>query len=197
MEHRFRSFENRLALLAGRINILEYENISLKNENVSLWGKVRQQAVVHSFERHQLTQLMQQDALIWAPSFIKITCGEVLMEELLVSRPNKNRERPRTAWYSDRKHEDHVISMAAQMRLDVDAFVALPDALIEERNLSAHFSFGERNRRVSDCRYLFRRFPQLKTQLPHQASIIELFGGPGETTSSNTQFPAVTEVGQH
>jgi hypothetical protein len=90
------------------------------------------------------------------------------MEELLVSRPNKSRERPRTAWYSDKKDEEHVISMAAQMGLDVDAFVTLAYALIEERNLNAHFSFGERDRRVSDRHYLFRRFPQL----PHHATII-------------------------
>lgn len=144
MEERFRFLEDRLALLEGRIN-------SLENENVSLLGLVNQQAVVHSFERHQFTQLMQQDALIWAPFFIKITCGEVLMEELLVSNPNKNRERPRTAWYSDRKNEEHVISMAAQMGLQVEEFVTFADALIEERNLTAHFSFGERGRRVSDC----------------------------------------------
>jgi hypothetical protein len=155
---------------------------------------------------------MQQDALIWAPFFVKITCAEVLMEELLISEPNKNRERAGTAWYSDRKGEEHVISMAAQMGLDVHALVTLADAqmgldvhalvtladaLIEEWNLSAHFSFGERSHRVSDCHYLFRRFPQLKSQLPHHASIIELFGGPSETTSRNTQFPAITEVGQH
>ncbi|CAK9861225.1 unnamed protein product [Sphagnum jensenii] len=157
---------------------------------------MNQQAVIHSFERHQFTQLMQQDALIWAPFFIKITCGEVLMEELLASKPNKNRDRPKTAWYSDRKTEDHVISMAARMGLQVEEFVTLADALIEERNLTAHFSFGERGRRVSDCLYLFRRFPQLKSQLPHQANIIELFGGPGETTPRKTKFPAVTEVGQ-
>jgi hypothetical protein len=48
-----------LAALAGRIHVLEAENISLlgelntlKAENVSLWGKVCQQAVVQSFERH-------------------------------------------------------------------------------------------------------------------------------------------------
>jgi hypothetical protein len=37
---------------------------ALANENVSLLGKVSQQAVVHNFERHQFTQLMQHDALI-------------------------------------------------------------------------------------------------------------------------------------
>jgi hypothetical protein len=139
MEQRFWIFENRLALLQGRINTLENTNVSLfekvntlKNENVSLLGKENQQAVVHSFERHQFTQLMQQDALIWAPFFVKITCGEVLLEELVVSRPNKNKERPRTTWYSDSKDEEHVISMAAQMGLDVDVFVTLADALIEE-----------------------------------------------------------------
>jgi hypothetical protein len=84
------------------------------------------------------------------------------MEELRVSRPNKNRERPRTAWYSDRKDEEHVISMAVQMGLHVDVFFTLTDALIKEQNLSAHFWFVECDRRVSDCRYLFRRFPQLK-----------------------------------
>jgi hypothetical protein len=188
MEERFRFLEDRLALLEGRITTLE-------NENVSLLGKVNQH--VHSFERHQFTQLMQQDALIWAPFFIKITCGELLMEELLVSKPNKNRERPRTAWYSDRKTEDHVISVAAQMGLQVEEFDTLADALIEDHNLTAHFSFGKRGRRVSDCRYLFRKFPQLKSQLPHQANIIELFGGPGETTPKKTKFPAVTEVGQN
>ncbi|CAM6014377.1 unnamed protein product [Sphagnum balticum] len=205
MEQRFRFLENRLALLEGRINTLENKTVSLKNENVSLLGKVNQQALLDSFEWHQCTQLMQQDALIWAPFFVKITCAEVLMEELLVFEsnknreellvfePNKNRERAGTAWYSDRKDEEHVISMATQMGLDVHAFVTLANALIEERN----FSFEERGRRVSDCHYLFRRFPQLKSQLPHHASIIELFGGPGETTSRNTQFPAITEVGQH
>jgi hypothetical protein len=188
MEQRFRILENRLALLEGRVNTLENKTVSLlgkvntlKNENVNLLGEVSQQALVHSFERHQFTQLMQQDALIWAPLFVKITCGEVLMEELLVSKPNKNREPPKTVWYLTKKDEEHVINMAAQMGLHVDAFVTLADALIEERNLSAHFSFGERGRRVSDCRYLFHRFPQLKSQLPHHANIIELFGGPGET----------------
>jgi hypothetical protein len=81
------------------------------------------------------------------------------MEELLLSRPNKNRERPRTAWYLDRKDEEHVISMAAQMGLHVHVFVTSADALMKEWNLSAHFSFGERGRKVSDCRHLFRRFP--------------------------------------
>jgi len=175
MEQQFLFFENRLALLEGRMNALE-------KENVSLMGKVSQQAVVHSFERHQFTQLMQQDALIWAPFFVKITCGEVLREELQVSKPNKNREHPRTAWYSDRKDEEHVISMAAEMGLEVEAFVALADVLIKEWNLTGHFSFQKLGRRVSDCRYLFRRFPQLKSQLPHHATIIELFGGPSETT---------------
>ncbi len=59
MEQRFQFFENRLALLEGRINTLE-------NEKVSLLGKVNQQAVLHSFERHQFTQLMKHDGLIWA-----------------------------------------------------------------------------------------------------------------------------------
>ncbi len=85
------------------------------------------------------------------------------MEELLIFKPNKDRERPRTTWYSDRKDEEHVINMAAQMGLDMDAFVSLADALIKQWNLSAHFSFGERGRIVSDCGYLFRRFPQLKS----------------------------------
>jgi hypothetical protein len=93
----------------------------------------------------------------------------------------ENRERPRTAWYSDRKDEEHVISMVAQMGLHMDAFVSLADALIEDRNMSAHFGFGECGRKVSACWYLFHRFPQLKSQLPHHANIIELFGGPGET----------------
>jgi hypothetical protein len=51
-----------LTLLEGIINILENKNVSLlrkvntlKNENVSLWGSVSQQAVVHSFEKHQFT----------------------------------------------------------------------------------------------------------------------------------------------
>ncbi len=59
MEQRFQFFENRLALLEGRINTLE-------NEKVSLIGKVNQQAVLHSFERDQFTQLMKHDGLIWA-----------------------------------------------------------------------------------------------------------------------------------
>jgi hypothetical protein len=207
----FQFFENRLALLEGRINTLENENVSLlgkvsqqegrintlANENVNLLGKVSQQAVVHSFERHQFTQLMQHDALIWAPFFVKITCGEVLMEELLASKPNKNREHPRTAWYSDKQDEEHVINMATQMGLAVEAFVTLTDAFIEERNLSAHFSFGERGRRVSNCRYLFCKFPQLKSQLPHHTTIIELFGGPDETTPRKAQFPGVTVVWQN
>jgi len=190
MEQQFLFFENRLALLEGRINALE-------KENVSLMGKVSQQVVVHNFERHQFTQLMQHDALIWAPFFVKITCGEVLREELQVFKPNKNREHPRTAWYSDRQDEEHVISMAAELGLEVEAFVTLADALIEERNLTGHFSFAERGRKVSHCRYLFRRFPQLKSQPPHHATIIELFGGPDETTPRKTQFPAVTAIGQH
>jgi hypothetical protein len=53
------------------------------------------------------------------------------------------------AWYSDSKDEEHVISMAAQMGLDVDAFVTLAHAPIKEWNLTAHFSFGEHGRRVS------------------------------------------------
>jgi hypothetical protein len=32
---------------------------------------------------------MKHDALIWAPFFVKITCDEVLMEELLLSKPTK------------------------------------------------------------------------------------------------------------
>jgi hypothetical protein len=91
----------------------------LEKEKVSLLGKVNQQAVLHSFERHQFTQLMKHDGLIWAPFFVKITCGEVLMEELLLSKPNKNRRHPGTVWYFDRNNEKHVISMAAQMGLEV------------------------------------------------------------------------------
>jgi hypothetical protein len=66
MEQRFQFFENRLALLEGRINTLE-------NEKVSLLGKVNQQAVFHSFERHEFTQLMKHDGLIWAPYTIDET----------------------------------------------------------------------------------------------------------------------------
>jgi hypothetical protein len=57
----------------------------------------------------------------------------------------------------------------------VEAFVTLTNALIEEQDLTAHFSFRECGRRVSDCLYLFRKFPQLKSQFPHHATIIELF----------------------
>jgi hypothetical protein len=83
---------------------------------------------------------MEHDVLIWASFFVKITCGEVLMEEFLFSKPNKNREHPKTAWYSNKKDEAHVISMVAQMGFEVEVFVTLVDALIEEWNLSAHFS---------------------------------------------------------
>jgi hypothetical protein len=62
---------------------------------------------------------MKHDALIWASFFVKITCGEVLMEELLLSKPNKNRRHPGTALYFDRKNEKHVISMATHMGLEV------------------------------------------------------------------------------
>jgi hypothetical protein len=140
---------------------------------------------------------MKRDALIWALFFVKITCGEVLMEELLLSKPNKNRRHPGTAWYSYRKDEKHVISMAAQMGLEVEVFVTLADALIEERNLSAHFSLGKCGCRVSDYCYLFHRFSQLKNQLAHQATIIEVFGAPSDTTPSKTQVPTITPVGQH
>jgi hypothetical protein len=57
--------------------------------------------------------------------------------------------------------------MVAQMGLEVEVFVTLVDTLIEERNLSAHFSLGERGRKVLDNRYLFFMFPQLKSQLAH------------------------------
>jgi hypothetical protein len=63
---------------------------------------------------------MKHDALIWAQFFVKITCGEVLMEELLLSKPNKNKRHLGTAWYSDRTDEKHVISMVAQMGLEVE-----------------------------------------------------------------------------
>jgi len=36
-----------------------------------------------------------------------------------------------------------------QMGLEVEVFVTLADALIEERNVSAHFSLGECGGRVS------------------------------------------------
>jgi hypothetical protein len=90
---------------------------------------------------------------------LKITCGEILMEELLLSKPNKNRKHPRTTWYSDKKDEEHVISMVAQMGLEVEVFVTLVNAWIEDWNLSAHFNLGEGGHRVSDCRYLFHRSP--------------------------------------
>jgi hypothetical protein len=51
------------------------------------------------------------------------------------------------------------ISIVAQMGLEVEVFVTLTYAQIEERNLSAHFSLRECGRRVLDIRYLFRRFP--------------------------------------
>ncbi len=50
---------------------------------------------------------------------------------------------------------------------------------------------------MSDCCYLFRRFPQLKSQLAHHATIIEVFGAPGDTTPRKTQVLAITPVGQH
>jgi len=65
MEQRFQFFENRLALFEDRINTLE-------NKKISLLGKVNQQAVLHSFERHQFTQLMKHDALLWALSLSKL-----------------------------------------------------------------------------------------------------------------------------
>ncbi len=49
----------------------------------------------------------------------------------------------------------------------------------------------------ANCCYLFLRFLQLKSQLAHQATIIEIFGPPGDTTLRKTQVPAVTTVGQH
>jgi hypothetical protein len=87
-----------LALLESRI-------ITLENRKTDLLRKVNQQAVVHSSERHQFTRLMEHDALIWASFFVKTTCGEVLMEELLFSKPNKNKEHPKTTWYFERKDE--------------------------------------------------------------------------------------------
>jgi hypothetical protein len=55
-----------LAFFKGKIN-------TLKNEKVSLLGKVNQQAVLHSFERHQFTQLMKPDGLISTPYTIDET----------------------------------------------------------------------------------------------------------------------------
>jgi hypothetical protein len=152
MEQRFQDFENRLALLESGI-------ITLENKKTNFLGKVNQQVVVHSFERHQFTRLMEHDALIWASFFVKITCGEVLMEELLFSKLNKNKEHLKLAWYSDKKDEAHVISMVAQMGLEMEVFVTLIDALIEERNWSAHFSLRECGCKMLDYRYLFRMFP--------------------------------------
>lgn len=85
--------------------------------------------------------------------------------------------------------------MATQMGLVVEVFVTLVDAWIKEQNLSVHCSFGKRGCKVLDSRYLLRRFPQLKSQLVHQAIIIELFGGLGHTTPRKTQVPAITLVG--
>jgi hypothetical protein len=50
---------------------------------------------------------------------------------------------------------------------------------------------------MSDCCYLFHRFPQLKSQLVHHATIIEVFGALGDTTPRKTQVLAITPVGQH
>jgi hypothetical protein len=44
---------------------------------------------------------------------------------------------------------------------------------------------------------VFRRFPQLKSQLVHHATLIEVFGALGHTTPRKTQVPAVTPFGQH
>jgi hypothetical protein len=46
-------------------------------------------------------------------------------------------------WYSDRKDEKHGISVTTQMGLEVEVFVTLTDALIEEQNLLAHFRLRE------------------------------------------------------
>ncbi len=72
------------------------------------------------------------------------------MEELWISKPNKNIAPPKIGWYSDRKDEEQVISIAMQMGLHMDAFITLADALIKERNLNAHFSFEERGCKMSD-----------------------------------------------
>jgi len=87
--------------------------------------------------------------------------------------------------------------MAPQMGLVVEVFVISVDVRTEERNLNVHFSLGECGCKVLDCRYLFHKFPQLKSQLTHQAIIIELFGGPGHATLNKTQVLAITLVGQH
>jgi len=73
---------------------------------------------------------------------------------LKLSKSNKDKEHPWISWYFDRKDEKHLIDMAIQMGLQVDAFVALVDEMIEECNLSAHFSHGEYGSRVLDYRYL-------------------------------------------
>jgi len=49
--------------------------------------------------------------------------------------------------------------MVAQMGLEVEVFVTLVDAWIEEQNQSAHFNLGEHGHRASDCRYLFHKSP--------------------------------------
>ncbi len=82
-----------------------------------------------------------------------------MMEELLFSKPNKNKEYPKTTWYSNRKDEAHVINMVAQMGLEVEVFVTLIDALIEEQTLNAHFSLGKCGRKISDYHYMFHMFP--------------------------------------
>ncbi len=84
---------------------------------------------------------------------------EILINELLLSKLNKSKEHPRTASYSNKKDEEHVINMVTQMGLEVEVFVALADAWIEERNLNAHFNFREHEHKMLDCRYLFHRFP--------------------------------------
>ncbi len=53
--------------------------------------------------------------------------------------------------------------MAIQMGLEVEVFVVLVDELIKEHKFSAHFSPREHGCKVLDCRYLFYRFPQLKS----------------------------------
>jgi len=49
--------------------------------------------------------------------------------------------------------------MAIQMGLEVEVFVALVYELIEERNLTAHFSPRKCGRKVLDYHYLFYKFP--------------------------------------
>jgi hypothetical protein len=96
-----------------------------------------QAQVVNSSTQLHLQKLsMEQDVAIWAPHFILITAGEVLIHHLF---PQKEKL-PSSKWYEDRVANPIVQDLALKFDMDPLEFAREANNTIAKRNMAVHFA---------------------------------------------------------